>query len=166
MTEFFNPESTTFWVLVAFLLFVGLLIWFGVPGIVGKLLDDRAEAIRNELDEARKLREDAQSLLAEYQRKAKEAEAEAKSIIDQARQEAETLATEAKKSLEESLTRRSKLAEEKIARAEAQALSEVRSTAVQTAIAAAEELLKTRVAGSTANALIEKSIGDLKGKLN
>jgi F-type H+-transporting ATPase subunit b len=161
-----DPNNPLFWVLVAFVIFFALLIYYGVPGSIGKALDDRADDIRKELDEARKLREDAQALLADYQRKAREAETEARSIIDQARREAEALAVEARKALAESVDRRSKLAEEKIARAEAQALADVRSTAVDTALAASRELLKGRASGAMGDALIAKSIGDLKGKLN
>lgn len=162
----FNPNDPLFWVLIAFLAFVGLLIYYRVPTSVGKLLDDRADVIRKELDEARRLREDAQSLLADYQRKAREADAEAHTIIEQAKREAELLAADARKALAESLERRSKIAEEKIARAEALALSEVRATAVETALAAAQEILKTRAGGATGDKLISQSITDLRGKLN
>ncbi len=161
-----NPQEPIFWVLVSFVIFAGLLIWNGVPGLVGKMLDARADGIRKELDEARKLREDAQTLLADYQRKSREAETEAKTIVEQAKREAETLAAEARKSLAEMIDRRSKMAEEKIARAEAQAVSEVRASAVDAALGAAEKLLKTRAAGATGDALIEQSIRDLKGKRN
>ena len=161
-----NPHDPLFWVLVSFLIFAGALLYYGVPAMVGKMLDDRADGIRRELDEARKLREQAQSLLADYQRKAREAENEAKSIIDQAKREAEAMASETKKSLIESIERRSKQAEDKIARAEAHALSEVRATAVDTALAAAEKMLKARVPGQVGDNLIDQSIKDLKGKLN
>ena len=134
--------------------------------MIGKMLDDRADSIRKELDEARRLREDAQALLTDYQNKAKQAETEAKTIIEQAKKEAETLAAESRKALAESIERRSKLAQDKIARAEAQALSEVRATAVNTALAAAERLLQTRTTGATGNALVDQAIQDLKGKLN
>ena len=161
-----NPHDPLFWVLVSFLIFAGALLYYGVPAMVGKMLDDRADGIRRELDEARKLREQAQALLADYQRKAREAENEAKSIIDQAKREAEAMASETKKSLIESIERRSKQAEDKIARAEAHALSEVRATAVNTAMAAAEKMLKARVPGQVGDNLIDQSIKDLKGKLN
>lgn len=166
MHELFDPLQPLFWVLAAFLIFVGLLLWNSVPALIGKMLDDRADAIRKELDEARKLREEAQALLAEYQRKSRDAESEAKAIIDQAKREAEILGAEARKTLAENIERRTKLAEEKIGRAEAQAISEVRATAVETALAAAEKILKGRVAGSTSDTLIDQSIRDLKGKLN
>lgn len=166
MHELLDPQQPLFWVLVAFLGFMGLLFYYGVPALVGKSLDDRADAIRKELDDARKLREDAQALLADYQAKSREAENEAKSIIEQAKREAEALATDSRKSLAESLERRSKMAEDKIARAEAQAVSEVRATAVSAAMLAAEKLLKARVPGATGDTLISEAIQGLKGKLN
>ncbi len=162
----FDPNDALFWVLVSFIGFMALLAYYGVPRLIGKALDDRADSIRKELDEARRLREEAQALLTDYQKKAKEAENEAKGIIDQAKREAEALASESKKSLSEMIDRRSKLAEEKIARAEVQAVSEVRASAVDMAIAAAEKLLKSRVLGTTSDGLIDQSIKDLKGKLN
>lgn len=162
----FDTHDPTFWVAVAFLLFLGLLFYYGVPALVGKSLDARADAIRAELEEAKRLREDAQALLADYQKKAREAEAEAQSIIDHAKREAEQMAAESRKALAETIERRSKLAEDKIARAEAQALSEVRTTAASTALAAAEKLIGARVGGQAGAALIEQSISDLKGKLN
>jgi F-type H+-transporting ATPase subunit b len=162
----FDPADPVFWVMIAFFAFIALVIYKGVPGMVAKALDTRADAIRNELDEARRLRDEAQSLLADYQRKSREAESEAQAIIEQAKRESEALASDTRKALNESVERRTKLAEEKIARAEAQALSEVRSSAVENAIAAAEKILKARATGTTANALIDSSISDLEGKLN
>jgi F-type H+-transporting ATPase subunit b len=161
-----DPHDPVFWVGLAFLIFMGLLVYYKVPDLVGGMLDARADAIRKELDEARRLREEAQALLADYQHKARDAENEAKSIIEQARREAEAMAADTRKTLEESIARRSKIAEEKIARAEAQALSEVRSSAVDAALAAAEKILKARVPGATGDGLIEQSIKDLRGKLN
>ncbi len=162
----FDPAEPVFWVMISFLCFFALVIYYRVPGMVTKALDARANAIRNELDEARRLRDEAQGLLADYQRKSREAENEAKAIVEQARREAEALAAETNKALHESVERRTKLAEEKIARAEAQAVSEVRASAVESAIAAAEKILKARAAGATANALVNSSIRDLEGKLN
>ena len=160
---FDNPE---FWVLIAFLIFAGMLVSMKVPATVGKALDDRAVGIRKDLDDAARLRKEAERLLADYQRKAREAEAEAKSIIESAKREAENLAAETKKALADSIERRTKLAEDKIARAEAQAVSEVRATAVDVAVSAAETLLKARLTGAAATGLVEQSIRDLKGKLN
>ena len=107
-----TPE---FWVAVSFVGFVLLLVYFKIPGKVAELLDKRADTIRQELDEARKLREEAQAILAEYQRKQKDAEKEAGEIIRLAQQEAEALAAETRTKLEETLERRTKLAEDKIA---------------------------------------------------
>lgn len=162
----FNPAYPEFWVLISFLLFVGLLVWKGVPGMIGKALDQRANAIRAELDEARRLREEAQQLLADYQRKAREAEDEAKSIIDAAKREAESLAAETRRALAEQVERRTKAAEEKIARAEAQAVSDVRAAAVELAVRASETILKDKVSGGAAASMTDAAIRDLKGKLN
>jgi F-type H+-transporting ATPase subunit b len=162
----FDPADPVFWVMIAFFGFFGLLIYYKVPGMVTKALDARADVIRAELSEARRLRDEAQALLADYQRKSKEAENEARAIIEQAKRESEALASETRKSLGEAVERRTKLAEEKIARAEAQALSEVRASAVDNAIAAAEKILKARATGATAKGLVDSGIRDLEGKLN
>ena len=158
-----TPE---FWVAVAFVGFIGLLLYYKVPALIAKALDDRAEAIRKELDEARRLRTEAQQLLADYQRKAQLADGEARAIVEQARRESEALAAETRRSLQDTLERRTKLAEERIARAEAQALAEVRAAAVDQAIAAAERLLKAKLTAELGDGLIEESIRDLEGKLN
>ncbi|MCP4779183.1 MAG: F0F1 ATP synthase subunit B [Hyphomicrobium sp.] len=161
-----HPADPVFWVMIAFIGFVALLIYYGIPGAVGKALDDRATAIRADLDEARRLRDEAHALLADYQRRSREAEDETKTILEQAKREGEALAAETRKNLQESVERRTKLAEEKIERAEAQALSDVRTASVESATAVAEKILKSRVAGATANTLIENGIRDLDGKLN
>jgi len=161
-----DPQNPYFWVLVSFIGFVALLVYYKVPGIIGAALDTRGLAIKAELDEAKRLREEAQALLNDYKNKAREAETEAKSIIEQAKREAEALAAESNKSLAESLERRSKMAEEKIARAEAQALSEVRSAAVDAALLAAEKIIAGKVSGAAGSGLIDEAIKDLKGKLN
>lgn len=164
MAEFIdNPEN---WVVLAFLIFVGIVMYLGAPKAIGRALDQRSEKIRDELDEARRLREEAQELLADYQKKARQAEDEAKAIIDQARREAEALAAETRTELAESVERRTRLAEEKIERAETQALADVRTSAVDAAVAAAEQILKAKVYGSTASTLVDESIADLKRKLN
>lgn len=158
-----NPE---FWVMIAFFIFAGILLYAKVPAVVTKALDDRADAIRNELDAAARLRKDAEQLLADYQRKAREAEQEAKAIVEAAKTEAQNVAAEAKKTLAETLERRTKLAEDKIARAEAQALGEVRSSAVEAAVTAAERILSTKATGATGAGLIDGAIRDLRAKLN
>ena len=158
-----NPE---FWVASAFVVFVGILLYYGIPGMIGRALDARAERIRKELDEARRLREEAQQLLADYKRKAAKAEDEARQIVENAQQEAQALAAETRKSLQESLERRTRLAEEKIERAEAQAVTEVRAAAVERAVEAAERIIKTRVSGSDGDALVKDAIDKLPAKLN
>lgn len=162
----FSPADPVFWVMIALAAFIALLIYYRVPGMVGKALDARTAAIRTDLDEARRLRDEAQALLADYKRKSREAEEETKTILEQAKREGEALAAETRKNLEESVERRTKMAEEKIKRAEAQALNDVRTAAVESAIAAAEKILKNRATGATADALVETSIHDLDGKLN
>jgi F-type H+-transporting ATPase subunit b len=142
------------------------MIYLKVPGMVTESLDKRATTISEELDHARKLREEAQTLLAEYQRKAREAETEAAEIIDQAKREADALGAEAKRRMEEYISSRTKLAEQKIAQAEAQALQEVRALSADVAIAAAEKILTAKVKGEAGDALIVNAIGNVKAKLN
>jgi F-type H+-transporting ATPase subunit b len=159
-------SDATFWALIGLILFFVLIVYLKVPGMIAGALDKRSGAIRNELDEARKLREEAQALLAEYQRKARDAEAEAAGIIDQARREAEALGVEAKRRMEDYVAGRTRVAEQKIAQAEAQAIQEVRALSADIAVAAAEKILTAKVKGEQAEALIAKSIADLRGKLN
>ena len=133
-----------FWVAVAFVVFLAILVYYKVPALIAKALDERAEAIRKELDEARRLREEAQKLLADYQKKHRNVGQEADAIVEQARREAEAFAHETRACLKDTLERRTKLAEDKIARAEAQAVDEVRASAVEAAMAAAERILREK----------------------
>ncbi len=158
-----TPE---FWVLASFVLFIGLLVYLNVPGKVAALLDARAARIARELDEARKLREEAQGLLADYERKRRDAEKEAEAIVIQARAEAEAFAAETRQKLTESIERRGRMAEEKIAQAEAQAVKEVRSVAAELAIAAASRIIAGEVQGAKADQLIDVAIADLKDRLH
>jgi len=158
--------DNSFWATVALVIFIGLIMYLKVPGKVGKSLDDRAGKIRDELDEARKLREEAQGLLAEYQRKRQEAEKEASEIIAGAQREAKALREDAARKTAEFIERRSAVAEQKIAQAEIQALAEVRNTAADVAIAAAEKILAGKVTGATADRLIKSSIAEVKARLN
>lgn len=160
---FFEAET---WVAIAFLAFLGLLGYVGVHRKLAKLLDDRADRIKAELDEARKLRDDAAQLLADYQRKRQEAESEAQGIVAGARAEAERMAADAKAKVEEFVARRTKLAETKIAQAEAQAAAEVRGAAADAAVAAAEKILSQEAKGKLAAELIAKGIEDVRKKLN
>ncbi len=159
-------QDPTFWALVALVLFLLLMVYLKVPGVVTSALDKRADTIRKELDDARRLREEAQALLAEYQRKGREAETEAEEIIDQAKREAEAIAGEATRRLDEYVASRTRLAEQKIAQAETQALQEVKALSADVAIAAAEKILGVKVKGPAGEALIARSIGDVKSKLN
>lgn len=155
-----------FWVAVAFVMFVGVMIYFGVHRMIVGALDQRSARIRAELDEARRLKEEAQTLLFEYRRKQEAAEREAADIIAGAKAEADRLAAEAQTRVGEFLARRTKMAETKIAQAEAQALADVRAAAAEAAVAAAEKILTQSVKGKVADDLVTKGIADLKAKLN
>jgi F-type H+-transporting ATPase subunit b len=155
-----------FWVAVAFVIFVGVLIYVRAHKIAVAAIDARRASIEAELDQARRLKEEAQALLAQYQRKQHEADAEAAAIIAGARAEAERLTLEANAKMEDFLARRTKMAEAKIAQAEAQALADVRAAAAEAAVAAAEKILRQTVHGKLADDLIVKGIADLKRKLN
>jgi F-type H+-transporting ATPase subunit b len=151
---------------VAFVVFLGGLIYIGAHEMMFKLIDQRRDRIKAELDEALRLKEEAQALLAQYQRKQREAEQEAAGIIASAATEAERMMAEAKAKTEEFVARRSKMAETKIAQAEAQALADVRAAAAEAAVGAAEKILSQIVKGDVANRLVVKGIDDLKTKLN
>jgi F-type H+-transporting ATPase subunit b len=159
-------QMAEFWVAVAFGVFVLILLYYRVPRLIAKSLDARADAIRKELDEARRLREEAQTLLADYQKKHRNVGQEADAIVDQARREAEAFAHETRVSLKDTLERRTRQAEDKIARAETQAVDEVRAAAIEVAMAAAEKILREKTAGAGGAALIDQGIRDLKGRLN
>jgi F-type H+-transporting ATPase subunit b len=159
-------HEAEFWVALGFFAFLGLLGYVGVHRMLAKSLDDRAARIKAELDEARKLRDDAAQLLADYQRKRQEAESEAQGIIAGAKAEAERLAVDAKAKVEEFVARRTKLAETKIAQAEAQAAADVRAAAADAAVAAAEKILAQETKGRLAAELIAKGIDDVRKKLN
>ena len=164
MTEMMNDP--TFWVAVGFVLFVLILLWIKVPAQIAKALDSRSAAIAREIEEAKKLREEAQSLLAAYQRKQRDAEKEAEDIIVQARAEAERLAIETRAALEAQLARRTKMAEDKIAQAEAQAVNEVRALAAETAVAAARRVIAASMTPERAKSLLDASITAVKAKVN
>ena len=164
MAEIFLDAET--WVALAFILFLAGLGYIGVHKMLAKSLDDRAARIKADIDEARKLRDDAAGLLADYQRKRKEAEGEAQQIVAGAKAEAERMAAEAKAKIEEFVARRTKMAETKIAQAEAQATADVRAAAADAAIAAAEKILSAETKGKLAGELIAKGIDDVRKKLN
>jgi F-type H+-transporting ATPase subunit b len=162
----YMANTPELWVAIGFVLFVVLLIVLGVHKKIAASLDARAERISQELEEAKRLREDAHKLLAEYQRKRRQAEEEAEAIVAAAKVEAERLALEAKAKAEEYVARRTRGAEEKIAQAEAQAVSEVRAAAADAAVAAAENIFAASVKGSVANDLLDNGIREVRAKLN
>ncbi len=155
-----------FWVALGFIVFLGLLGYLGVHRMIGKSLDERAARIKAELDEAKKLKDEAAALLADYKRRRDEAENEAQEIVAGAKAEAERLAVEAKVRIEEFVSRRTKMAEVKIAQAEAQAAADVRSAAAEAAVAAAAKVLGEEAKGKLAADLIAKGIDDVRKKLN
>ncbi len=158
--------DATFWATVALVLFLAIVMYYKVPGMIAGQLDQRAAKIQNELDEARRLREEAQQLLADYQRKRKEAEAEAQGIVDAAKREAKALAADAKVKTEEYVARRTAFAEQKIAQAERDAIAEVRGSAVEIAVEAARKVLGDKVDAQAAGKLFQESISAVKSKLN
>jgi F-type H+-transporting ATPase subunit b len=158
-----DPE---FWVAVGFVLVIALLVWKGVPGMVAKMLDQRAAVIAAELEEAKRLRVEAAALLADYQKRAKGAEAEAQSIIAAATAEAQAFQKEARDALEAQIARRAAAAQDRIAQAEAQALTEIRGLAADTAVNAARKLIAERLDETRATGLIADSIKGLGDKLN
>jgi len=158
-----EPE---FWVAVGFVIVIGLIIYLGAPKMIGNVLDDRALAIKAELDEAARLRAQAQALLADYKRKSANAETEAAAIISEARADAERVAGEMRAALAMQIERRGKQAQEKIAQAEAAAMAEIRALAADAAASAAEKLILARMDEKRAGAMVEQSLKDLGAKLN
>jgi F-type H+-transporting ATPase subunit b len=155
-----------FWVAVAFAAFLGVLGWVGAHRLIIDALDQRRDRITAELAEARRLRDEAAALLAEYQRKQRDAEREAAAIVAEATADAERVAAEARAKMEEFIARRTKLAESKIGQAEAQAMAEVRAAAADAAVAAAEKILTQNAKGKVADDLIAQGIADARSKLN
>jgi len=158
--------DATFWATVGLVLFLALIAYLKVPGMVGRSLDQRAAKIKAELEEARRLREEAQQLLAEYQRKRKEAEKEASEIVEHARREAEQFVAEAKQKSEDYVVRRNALAEQKIAQAERDAVNEVRARAVDLAVESARSVLAAKVDAKADAALFADSLDQLRTRLN
>jgi len=157
--------DSSFFVAVGFGLFILLLGYFGVHTLIAGALDARGQRIQSELDEARKLREEAEAVLASYKARAAQAQAEADAIVTQAREEAEALAREAAVRMDEFVARRTKQAETKIAMAEAQAANEVRAAAADAAVLAAEKVLRIQTRGDAADELIVRGIEDVRKQL-
>ena len=156
----------TFWVGVAFFIFIGILAYFGVPKAIVAALDSRGEKVAQELAEARRLRAEAEKLLAEFEAKRKAAESEAAGIVAAANDEAKRLAAEAEAKLNDFVARRTQSAEDKIALAESQAEAEVRAAAAEAATRAAEVIIRAQVGGKAGDALFAAGLSEVKAKLN
>lgn len=163
---FLSLGNTDFVVLISFVLFIGILFYFKVPGMLGGMLDKRATDIKAELDEARALREEAQTVLASYERKQKEVQEQANRIVETAREEAARAAEDAKADLQKSIARRMAAAEDQIASAEASAVKEVRDQAIAVAVAAAKDVMAKQMTPAESNKLIDAAISEVKTKLH
>jgi F-type H+-transporting ATPase subunit b len=169
-----NPFSADFWslantdliVLISFIVFLAILVYFKVPGMLTKMLDDRAEGIKGELDEARALKEEAQALLASFERKQAEVQEQAERIVAQAKSDAESAAAQAKEDLKASIARRIAAAEDQIASAEASAVKEVRDQAASIAVMAARDVIAKQMTATDANKLIDAAIAEVDAKLH
>jgi len=163
---FFSLYNTDLIVLIAFVLFVGILVYFKVPTIVVGMLDKRADDIRADLDAARALREEAQQVLASYERKSREVQEQADRIVAKARQEAQDAADQAKRDIETSIARRLQAAEDQIASAEQAALRSVRNRAASVAVAAAGDVIAKQMNDDDAGKLIEDGIKQVENLLH
>lgn len=155
-----------FWVAVAFFIFVGIMLYLRLPGMIAKALDRRAEKIKSQLEEARALKEETQGILAQVQRKHRDAKKEAKDIMALARDEAELFAKEAEKNMNAALKRQMKASEEKIAQAEANAVREVKAAAADAAVRATATLLEEQLKKGKNKPLADQAIKKLDKRLN
>ncbi|HHN66658.1 MAG TPA: F0F1 ATP synthase subunit B [Thermopetrobacter sp.] len=160
---FATPE---FWVAVSFFLFLALLVWFGVPRMVTKALDERAETIRKDIEEARRLREEAQKLLAEQEKRREETQAEVTEIMATARAETEAVQAQMRHAFEDMIARKKAAAEQKIAQAADSAVRDIRARTAALSVAVAEEVLKEQATGKTAGKLIDEAIATIGRKLH
>lgn len=158
--------DNTFYAFVSLVIFAAIVIYYKAPALVTKSLDERAKRIAGEIEEARELKEEAKQQLAEFQRRRHEAEAEAREIVAAAQREAEALVLEARSKSEEYVARRTAMAETKIAQAEHDAIAEVRASAVDIAVAAAEKIIVARNSGAESGRFIDQSIGEVRQRLN
>ncbi|MDP2493428.1 F0F1 ATP synthase subunit B [Shimia thalassica] len=163
---FFSLTNTNFIVTMAFILFIAVLFYFKVPSMLGGMLDKRSEGIQSELDEARALREEAQTLLASYERKHKEVQEQADRIVEHAKSEAANAAELAKQDLQESIARRLAAAGDQIASAQAGAVKEVRDQAIAVAISAANTVISKQMTAAQGNKLIDEAIAEVDAKLH
>lgn len=164
----FDPSlgNTDFVVFLGFLLFLAIIFYFGVPKMLAGMLDARADGIKSELDEARALREEAQTLLASYERKAREVEEQSARIVTEARASAEAAAEAAKADIERSITRRLAAAEDQIVSAEAKASRAVRDSAASAAVAAAAEVIAGGTSAADQNKMIDDAIAEVGRQLH
>jgi len=163
---FVSLSNTDFVVLIAFVIFIGVLVYYKVPGLIMGKLDERAERIKSDLDEARAIREEAQSLLASYERQQKDAQAQADRIVAHAKDEANEAAKEAKADIQRSVERRLQAAEDQIASAEARAVRDIRDQAVSVAIAASRDVIAKQMTTEDRNASIDAAIDEVGAKLH
>lgn len=163
---FFSTGNTDFVVLLGFLAFIAVIFYFKVPAMLGGLLDKRATDIRDEINEAKALREEAQALLASYERKQKEVQEQADRIVASAKKDAALAADQAQEDLKASIARRVAAAQDQLASAEASAIKEVRDTAVNVAIAAANDVIAKQMTAKNATSLIDDAIGEVTAKLH
>jgi F-type H+-transporting ATPase subunit b len=163
---FFDLKNTDFIVLCGFLVFMGILFYFNVPSMLMGMLDKRAAEIKSELDEAKALREDAQTLLATYERKQKEVQAQADRIVEKAKADAEAAAEQAKVDLKDSIARRLVAAEDQIASANAAAVKDVRDSAIEVAIGAARAVVAKQSTAASLNKSIDDGIDEVAAKLH
>ncbi len=163
---FFSLHNTNFVVLIAFLVFLAVLVYFKVPGLVAGSLDSRAAGIRKELDEARALKEEAQALLASYERKSREMQDHADRIVAHAKADAELMAEQAKAELERSMARRLAAADDQIASAEAAAVKQVRDQAISVAVAAAGDVIAKALQDTDRATLVDDAIKTVEQRLH
>lgn len=163
---FWSMRNTDLVVAIAFVIFVGVLVYYKVPGIIAGLLDKRAEQIRADLDEARRLREEAQELRASFERKRQSVAEQADRIVAKAKSDAAQAAEQAKADLAQTIARRLKSAEEQMQAAETAALRQVRNTAVQVAVAAAGEVIASNMSSAQSRAMLNDSIATVEARLH
>lgn len=163
--EFWNLANPEFWVGVGLLLFFGVVIWAKVPGMIAGVLDGKAAKIQADLDEAARIRAEAEELLKSLKAQREDAERQATEMLKAAEADAARLAVEARVKLEDQITRRAALAERKIASAEAQAMSEVKAVAADLAAQAAEQILAARLAAAKSDPLVDDAISGLAARL-
>ena len=164
--SFFSLENTDFVVVLAFILFVAILVYYKVPGILSGMLDKRADGIRSELDEARGLRDEAQALLASYERKQKDVQEQADRIVANARDEANRAAAQAKDDIRASVGRRLAAADDQLASAHSAAVKDVRDRAIAAAIGAARDVIAAQMSATDGNKLIDDAISTVEAKLH